>query len=234
MGDLTGSQIAEEVVANLGGSGIDGSDTRILRNINLAQRRLARAYDFSDLHVSIELDVTVQGDVTVDRFFEITNNIRDLFSIRVQYEDDTTKLVFVSTRQMDQLVPDSQEVGTGRPQHYTKWADKYELYPIPNSNYKLLIRASLWPTDLGESDVSLFNNKDDLIIDLATNMLLISRGQTEDAKPFWAMYQQGLTEAIEQDSTISDRANLPRGIREEGSMTSARPEADPFVKRIDS
>lgn len=222
MGDLIRAQIREEVIANLGRGSVSGDDIssdRYNRNIHLAQIRIARAYPWVELESIRETAETVVGNVLLDRYTSVFSTpIRNVYSVRILWSANTYRVHYLPMRAFDKVaVERGTNTVTQRPQFYTiDNSTRFELWPVPDQNYTLISRESVWPTDFSsDTDTSDLEKKDDLIINLASSIMFHSLGMREDGAFYFNMYRDMLDRAKEDQQFQIDHARVPTGLSEE-------------------
>jgi len=223
MGTLALSDLKSEVRENLGGR--TDLDSRLVRFINFAQDMICRQFEFPELEQKTT-DTVSKGDET----YSLSSRPRSIRSVRLLDGTLSRKLEYIPVRSWDMLIPKPDEWTQERPTHYTYYQNKLELWRIPNDTYTIVIRWSKWPTTLSaDEDKSDYDNKDDIIIALATSWAFKSLGDKERMY-FWAnaAWDQ-LESAILAESQQPDREIVP--IPE---IKTALGEywKDPFIKGI--
>ncbi len=157
---------------------VDGiAQLAVEQAINDAQTVIAYTKDFDEL---IFLDTANAKTTANTNLYHMTSNLnltrpKDIYSIRLMANDNSRKLTYVPLRKLDEIVPYTNQTGTGYPDWYTIRGEYVELYKIPNANYSLYIQHSRWPAILSnETDTTPFVNIDPVIVTLAVEMALSS------------------------------------------------------------
>ena len=211
MGTLTLAQLKDEIRVHLGNR--TDQDSRLTTALNIAQTRIARLRDFEELQVSADLSypTTFQDDPTLDRFINfssLTNSDpREFYSLIIRDEGRSVKLKRKTVRQMDSLIPMPDHFSTNRPQLYVIWADRIELWPVPDQQYSGIIRFSKWPTVFSDSDTtptSDFRQKDDILLYMGVSYIYHSLGEYDRAKQFYGFAKTNYDEAVFEDSEKPD------------------------------
>lgn len=212
MGTLTLANIRDEVKGHFGQRD-NISDARYNRIINLAQLRIARRLDWFEMYDVQWNTTSYTGDITVDKILDLPSNIKSIMSLRLVDGENSRKLQYKSYNVWDKLIPDPGFYRVDRPLFYTRWNNVIELWPVPDAEYTIDIRLTVWPTDLSlDADTSILNNKDDAIIMLANSWVSGAIGRMEDAARFWRIYTNLLNDAVDEQLTQPDKMLLPEGI----------------------
>lgn len=250
-GVLTRSDLVSEVNSNLGSPGSiqDVGDARKIRHLDLASIRLAREADWIDLRRESSIMTTFVGDVNLDAFVDLyakinalagAPDLRHIYSIRIVENLSTDhKLIQLMPRQWDIMFPDSRSgfstaSTTSEITHYMLW-DKFnaQLYKVPGAAIPLRVRYAVWPVPLTTtSQKSEFENKDELLIALATHTLFQSLGNLEESAQWFAVYNTLLTQAKRDNDRQPDLSRVPQMIREQDNIFPSDYWLDPFIKEI--
>lgn len=238
MGTLSRALMRAEVLKNLGDIPDTGdTTTRIDRLLHLAQLKIARMRNWVELQRSDTKSVTVTGTPATDQIHEFTGiTLREVHSlVRIVGSNQPYKLVRIPQYQWDRLVLGHDNPLTlGDATHYMVWNGQVILYPVPNVNFNLNRRYTIWPADFADDNaVSDLDQKDDIIIARTTHDGFQSSGQREDALQWFAIYNDTLQAAIREDSERPDEVIVNRGLAEAEDGLVSTPWADPFIKRID-
>src|SRR3972149_2594372 len=229
MGTLTLTELKAEITASHGNRTYIAS--RLTRVLNLSQSRMSRIYKWEEL----EALVTSKSRAAGSRYVDLTSlNIREILSVVLVDGTNSRKLSGRIYRQLDQVSSYPEANPTGKPEVYSYFGKKLELYQVPDAIYTLRIRVSNWPTafsDASPSATSDLDNKDDMLIALSNSWLFLTLGKSEDANKWWSIYRQMLTSAIAEEGESPDLDVLPGGGAGVGVET-AGPWASPFVKSI--
>ena len=234
---LTLTSILAEIEAAHGNRG-DVTEARRIIALNLAQIRIARIHDWNELNEVDTGSIGTAGVPATDKFEAIPSNIRRIYSFRTVDPADqgnSNKLTWVPQRQWDTFVPESEAWTVDQPTHYTIWKRSgtfnFELWKIPDTTYNYEIRSNKWPIDFtaGSDVASELENKDDMIIALATSWLFLTAREMEEANRWWAIYKEMANNATGQEieeHEIDIRAPLEQAMR--GSTPTTEPWTDPF------
>lgn len=229
MGTLTFTELQDEVRAGLGGR--TELDTRLGRFLNLAQQRLARLHDFDEMETKSTVALTftgasTDGDITLP-------TLRELYSIIVEDDSHSRKLVQKSPRWWDKMIPLPSYNSRDIPQLYTIWNNTVSAWPLPEKTYtSVKLRWTKWPTDLSVGATpSEFNQKDELLIELAVSYAYRSLGNPEEAAKHEAVAKRLFSESDQIDRDKPDLEQV--GDAREGPQGPTDYHRDPFVRSID-
>lgn len=203
-GTLTRLQMRTEVIAKLG----DRTDinTRCETWLDFAQTRLAREHDFSELR-----KIFTASTVVNQLDYKWPSTLKNVFDLRLIDGTNSRKLVPRFPRERDASNPNPPSITTGRPRVYIPWGRVFELDPVPNASYTLRLRCSLWPTAFSvDGSVSDFDQKDEILIELATAIGYASLMENEDAAAHVALAKEMIGGAIDKDMEVKDMAFTPR------------------------
>jgi hypothetical protein len=234
MGILTFQELMEELESNTGNRDDMGASTdvssRFGRFINLAQSRMARtAHSFEEFEkFSSETITNTASDD--DRFLAVPTDFKKARSLTVQDGFASRKLRYLSPKRFDETVPRPQQYARARPSHFTRYRDQFELWRMPDQTYTVNMRWLKWPTKLTTvGQLSEWDQKDDMIITLATSMLYLSIGRSEDANRFWAIYRNMMSDAIAENNAQPDR-DLVNWEVNAVPFSRGDPWLDPFIR----
>jgi hypothetical protein len=236
---LTTTELIDEVRTHLAGRD-DVTDARIVRAINLGQEYIARTRDYEELRKIESGVLVITADPKVDKFIafsSLTNsNPLEIYSFRVITNDGRSrKLVYRTSRSFDRLIPEPEFHARGTPNSYTVWADKFELWRVPDIAHDFELRLTIFPTALsiGTPDgVSDFREKDDLLIFLAVSWVFGSLGEYERAGRFFSFYRVRAKEAEMKESRRPDQDIISDGGKARPDAIIGTPWSDPFVRYI--
>ncbi len=227
---MTRLEMQVEIRDNINRDASGFSASKINNRINWAQDYL------SDLHTYEEMRETFTGATVADqRKYGFPPRMKDIFSMTFQDGAGSRKLTYAQARNFDEKIPRPLTVGTGRSEYYVDYGVNFELYRIPDAIYTLILRASIYPTDLSsDSAESDLKRKDNLIISIATVFCFWSLKEVEDAS-YWGsqlippLYEASLT----SDHNAEDWTPVTRGFGGSGGETSVRGDwwKSPFVGR---
>jgi hypothetical protein len=238
VGTLTTSGLISEVSYHLA-EREDVTDDRIVQALNLAQEYMARSEDFDELRVVETGTLTITGTPATDKFLAFStftySNPLEIYSFRVITSDGRSKkLSYRTARTFDRLIPEPEFYATGVPDIYTAWANKLELWRIPDDAWSYDIRLSKFATALSASTpnaASDFKEKDDLLIFLAVSWIFGQLGEYERMGAFFSMYRARMESAEMKQSRHPDLDIVSDGGRA-ADVNVGRPWADPFVRFV--
>jgi hypothetical protein len=228
MGTLTLRELEDEVRIGLGGR--TDQDGRLARSLNIAQQRLARKHDFDEME-EISLGLSQNTGDPCDRYLQLPN-VREVYSLVLLDDANSRKLVQVSARRFDQLIPKAEYWVRGRPSHYIIWNNTVEIWKLPDSTvgYPLRMRWTKWPADLNSpTQKSEFKNKDDLLVELTLVYIFNSIGKETEAAKHTAIAGQLYLEALTADSTKPDLDYQAGGTAQALNILLPA-ESNPFVR----
>lgn len=242
MGALTLADFKSEILAGLGNRG-DLSDSRIVSHLNLAQSRLCRAYDFLELQELTYQLVSFTSTPSVDKIQNLPPLTKTVHSI-VLLDDiggssslaNSRKMVEKPWRWFDRKFPVPEFDAPGWPSIYTRWGNKITVWPPPQAAFHFNIRSTNWPTPFvvgTTAQTSDFDNKDDILIDLALSRIFRSlgapgRGQAEE---HLQSAIEATKEAITRENTRPDM-DTSRDISDMPTIGSGTYWVDPFIRAI--
>lgn len=238
MGTLTTSELIDEVKKHLGDRS-DLTDARVVRVLNLQQERLARSYDYREFRQLVTGTLSSSGTKANDKILTfaslgLSQAIRDIYSFRVLDESRSRKLVNYSPRIFDQTIPDIEFYDRNIPSVYVVWSDQFELWKIPDQDYEFEIRLTTWPTALSTGNLSAksdFEEKDDLLITIATSYLYNSYGEYDRASHFFGIFRSMWEQSKIEDFDRPDRDIKPPA-GEKQPVTSEEYWTNPFVRDV--
>lgn len=229
MGTLTLTQLKAEVKSNMGER--DDVDDRLTRALNLAQTRIARSYLWSELRSSVDDNLSFTSTPADDKKYTLPTNVRKLLSVRIIDSNyRSRKLRRLTYGRFDKLIPEPERYTVGIPSVYVRYGATIELWRAPDQAYQILLRLLIWPTAFSDGDLSAtstLEQKDDMLIALATAYLNNSFGKEQRAAYWWRIYRRMFEEAKENEDSepdldITPSADIPVGPPEYWK--------DPFIK----
>lgn len=232
MGTLTLDQLKAEVRSSLGNR--RDLDTRLTRFLNLAQQRLARLHDFDEMQ-KISLSEFPYENKASDKYMSMPG-IREVYSFKLIDGQASRKLRQVEPRMWNTVVPAPQEYTRYKPSHYTLWANTIVLYPLPSmAGLQCELWWTKWPTDLSDSTplaVSDYNQKDEILIELALVYAYNSLAKLEDAQQHWQRAVPLIAEALHTDMEKPDLDIRPGPSLNDAIQLPGEYWNDPFTKSI--
>lgn len=236
MGDLTRTELRDEVKANLGRKTDDDVDARVNRQLHLAQLRIARAHPWTELYANDSANVIVFDNPDADQSYTLfPARLKDIYSLNVRRlsDDRANKVEWIPQRDWDQLIAETSLHPTGKITKYTRWGSTIYWYRTPDEVFTLYRRYDTWPADFAnDADTSDLENKDDIIIAFATSMLFQSIGNTQDAGRWFTIAAGMLNTAIGEEMQKPDISRRPRGAGDAAVRDGVNYWQDPFVKGV--
>jgi hypothetical protein len=216
VGDLTLADFRAELLAGLGNRTENTTITpqRIVIGVNLAQQRIARSYDFSEMAQVAFGAMNFTGNAAVDKFLVPPARLKTVHSFVLL---DTTaipsslgqskKVVERPWRQFDRKYPAPEWLPPGWPGEYARWGNIIVMAPPPQAQFTAQLRYTGYPTPFvygADTQVSEFDNKDDVLINYALAYFFKSLGRADRAAYLEGLAKEQLDEAIEKDDTRPD------------------------------
>lgn len=230
---LDRADLREEVDKNLGGrrEQQDPAYTRLDRHLDLTLTRLGRAHEWKEMSRLDSDSVVITGTPSIDATYDgLPVTLKELYGLMVYASGDQQahKLSRLPNRQWDQMIGPSNLHEIGEITHYMMWertgvgqsgGPSIEWFRVPDANYTLYRRYTVWPS-MGAltTDLPTLNNKDDLIIANCTHWLFQSAGERDNAATWYAIASSLMEEALAEDALQPDVDVLPRRISEDGRL----------------
>jgi len=205
---MTRLEITNEVRENIKRTSTAFANSRITTFIDWAQQRVANVHTFEEMRTSDTFLTT-----TSVTNYTFPDRMKDIYSITVQDEGNSRKLIYVHPRNFDSLIPRPATYSEGLPSWYVDYGTRFELFAIPNSEYTCNRRYSEYPQSLTNDNMaSDLLNKDALLVAGATAFGFWALREIEDAE-YWqnVVYKQLLVEAVGTDHSAEDYAPVARG-----------------------
>lgn len=241
MGVLSLIELEVEVLAGLGDRTENSiSTSRLISAINLAQSRIARAYDFSEMATVVYAQMNFTGDPAIDKFLVPPNDTKNIHSFVLldtsagaSSMGQSQKVTERPWRLFDRKYPAPEWLPPGWPAEYARWGNIIVMAPAPFYQFTAMLRYTRYPLAFDAerpSQKSDFENKDDCIIDYALAYFYKILGRPDRSAAFEASSKERLDEAIEKDDTRPDM-EVARDIDQGASdATQGAYWAQPFVK----
>ena len=229
---LTQAQLLTEINSALGNRDDYPSDRQIVA-LNMAQMRVARAFDWHEMQQYIDFTLPYTGTDT-DRFYTVPSNLRKIYSFRIVDPVDVSKarrLRFVPQFQWDDGIPDSRDYERDTPEIYTIWGTQFEFFRIPDQAYNTELRVAKWPTDFTEAattQTSDLLNKDDMIICLSVSWAFLTLREEDSANYWFGIYKDMLVDATNENVEEHELELKPRFENARGGVVTVDPWRDPF------
>lgn len=234
MGDITVQNFIDEITASFGNR-TDIDNTRIIRALNFSQKRIARVHDWEELQIVTTGTLPFTGSAAADKLINRPANLRKIYSFRLTHPTDTNiarKITYIPYRVWDRRVPAPEAFARGKPDIYTMWREKIEIWPVGDAAHAYEIRHSNFPaafTTGGLSALSDLDNKDDLIQTLTMSYLYLTLRQPAMANTYFATYKEMVDSASLTESEKPDSAQGSDEVR--GGVPNDY-WVDPFVRQV--
>ena len=239
MGVLTLTELQDEVRSGLA-ERLDISTVRLSRGLNLAQSRIARSYDFSEMADTRFAQMNFTGTPGIDKFMVPPADVKTIHSFvcldtssGVSSLGQSQKVVEKPWRWFDRRYPAPEWIPPGWPRIYARWGRIIVMVPAPIMQFTAQLRFTRYPLpfdDAAPSQVSDLENKDDILICYALGYFFKTLGRPDRAAYFEGLAKEQLDEAIEKDDTRPD-IEVSRDLDEAGTGLTQGPWwADPFVR----
>jgi len=226
---MTRAELRDEVRFNLKRSSDALPDTRINTWLNWALQFVADLHTYEEMRVN-ETDTTPSDGTNTMNF---PSNMKDLYSVRVQDGASSVKLEYVFPRLFDRIVPYPSASSRARPGYYVDYGTQYELFPIPDKEYPLLIRCSVYPSPMtSDNDTPSLLRKDALLVAVATVFGFWSLREVEDAA-YWGkeIVPQLFKASVASDHSGEDWTPIARPFRVRTSSLVGEWWKNPFTGR---
>jgi hypothetical protein len=233
-GTLTRLQMATEVLDNISRSSVGQTRSqttlanRVVTWLDRAGVKIARQ---EDLLFQIATAPTVADQLS----YVFPENIRAVYSLRLEDGNNSIKLQCYMPWEFDQMVPKPDTTTTARPSVYIpyKTTNTFELYSIPDDSYTMRLRYSYWPASLTtDSSVSDYTYMDDVLIYYATSEGFKWLQELKDADFWQKRGDEALVAAIK-----AEREAYPDWEQKGRGFSSQTPYIgeyynDPFVREV--
>lgn len=242
MGALTLAEFSVEILAGLGNRTENQSvtDERIVSALNLAQSRINRAYDFSEMADTAFAQMNFTGTPGLDKYLVPPVNVKTIHSFvcldtsaGVSSLGTSRKVIEKPWRWFDQRYPAPEWFPPGWPSVYARWGNFIVMVPAPFQQFTAMLRFIKRPAPFIvniSTQSSDYEDKDDIIINYTLGYLFKTLGRADRASYFEGLAKEQLDEAIERDDTRPD-IEVSRDIGDSGvGNVNSSYWADPFVK----
>ena len=209
---------------------VDGvSNARIDRWLNWGQGYLADLHTYEEMHSNDTSKTCTESSVSVTW----PTRMKDLYSVTVQDAARSRKLIYVPARSFDREVPRALTYSENLPNWYVDYGSTFEVFPIPDDDYPLVIRCSVFPADFADDDaVSTLLRKDALICGIATVFGFYTLREVEDATYWGQQVVPPLFEAsLTSDHSAEDWVPIARGFQSQPSSLTGKWWTSPFTGR---
>lgn len=241
MGALTLADFQEEILAGLGNRTESQSVTlaRIVRALNLAQSRVNRAYDFSEMAQVAFAQMNFTGDTRVDKFLVPPPRTKTIHSFVLLDTSSGTssmgqsrKVIEKPWRWFDRQFPAPEWLAPGYPNIYSRWGNILVMAPAPFLQFTAQLRYTQTPLDFTTAETtqsSQYDGKDDILLNYSLAYFFKSLGRADRANYFEALAKEQLDEAIERDDLRPDM-EVSRGATDALGTGQGEYWANPFIR----
>jgi hypothetical protein len=209
---------------------IDGvSNARINTWLNWGQGYLADLHTYEEMHSND----TSKATNTTNNTVAWPTRMKDLYSMKVLDGARSRKLTYVHPRNFDRTIPRPATYSENLPEWYVDYSTTFELFPIPDAVYSLVIRCSVYPADFAsDATESSLLRKDAVMCGIATVFGFWSLRELEDAT-YWGqqvvppLYEASLT----SDHSGEDWTPVARGFQSQATALTGQWWTNPFTGR---
>ena len=221
--------LRDEVRANIKRTTSGVANARIDRWLNWSQDYLSDLHTYEEMHSKDTSKETTDGNNTITW----PTRMKDLYSVTVQDGARSRKLTYVNAREFDVRVPRPATYSEGLPNWYVDYHSTFELFPIPDATYSLVIRCSVHPADFADDDAtSSLLRKDALLCAMATTFGFFSLRELEDAA-YWGreIVPPLYAASLSGDHSAEDWTPIARGFSTQQVTVEGQWWTNPFVGR---
>jgi hypothetical protein len=240
MGLLQLSDFQGEILAGLGNRG-DIALSRIVVALNLAQSRVARAYNFSEMALTSFAQMNFTGVQSVDKYLVPPPNLKNIHSLVLLDTSagsaslgQSQKVVEKPWRWFDKQFPAPEWLAPGWPTIYARWGQVIVMVPTPQMQFTAQLRYISYPRPFSTTapnnlqQASDFEYKDDILVAYSLAYLFESLGRPDRAQYFEELGKTKLDEAIEKDDDRPD-IEVSRDMPELNAALLGPYWANPFI-----
>jgi hypothetical protein len=241
MGTLTVADFENEILAGLGNRS-DITTDRIVIALNLAQQRIARSYDFSELATTSFAQMNFTGFPQMDKYMIPPADTKTIHSFVVLDTSSgqgslgqSRKVVEKPWRWFDAHYPAPEWLPAGWPSIYKRWGNTIVMVPAPFLQFTAQLSYTRYPLPFSAApapyttQISEFENKDDVLIEYSLAYFFKGLGRNDRAVYFEGLAKEQLDEAIERDDTRPD-IEASRDMPAVAGMPLGPYWSDPWVK----
>lgn len=138
---------------------------------------------------------TVDGTKT----YTFPTNMKSLYDLRINETSDKAKMRPLNAMTQDAHLPWPESDAEGAPVNYIPWGKYFELSPIPDAAYTMMIRYLIWPAEMATGAESDLLYMDEVIIKCADWLTVLSLNIEADIRRFRSEYEKLLTSAVRSD-----------------------------------
>ncbi len=204
--------------------------SRIERWLNIAQVKITRELRWEELEVA-DAEETLPADATSLAY---PASFRYQQSLVLKDGDSTIKLAWLHPEVFDSRFPKIHDATAtltkSSPVFFTNWAKSWAFWPVPDVEYKINLKKGSWPTALATlGQTTDLEEKDDLLINLATADLMNSLGMADKAVKQFNIYSALLATAKDEEKDKPGRDIVPDF---ETGIAVGDYWLDPFVRSV--
>lgn len=239
MGALALADFETEILAGLGNR-TDITTARVVNALNLAQSRISRAYDFSEMATVSFAQMSFTSNPALDKYLIPPPRTKTIHSFvcldtssGLSSMGQSRKVIEKPWRWFDAHYPAPEWVPPGWPIVYKRWGDIMVMVPAPFLQFTAQLSYTVFPSPFvvgAQGQRSDFDNKDDLLISYCLAYFFKTLGRNDRATYFEELSKQQLDEAIEKDDTRPD-IEVSRDVPALQGLTQGPYWADPLVAR---
>jgi hypothetical protein len=239
VGALTLADFQTEILAGLGNRQ-DITTDRLVRALNLAQSRISRAYDFSEMATVSFAQMSFTSNPALDKYLippPLTKTIHSFVcldtSAALSSMGLSRKVIEKPWRWFDAHYPAPEWLPPGWPIIYKRWGNVIVMVPAPYLQFTAELSYTTFPTPFVQGQLtqtSDFENKDDLVLSYCFAYFWKTLGRPDKAVYFEGLSKEQLDEAIEKDDTRPD-IEVSRDTPALGGVSQGPYWADPLITR---
>ena len=213
MGVLTLQDFETEVLAGLGNR-TDITTQRVVNALNLAQSRIGRSYDFSEMATVSFAQMSFTSNPALDKYLVPPERTKTIHSFVVLDTSagqsslgQSNKVIEKPWRWFDSRYPAPEWFPPGWPMIYKRWGNILVMVPAPLLQFTAQLSYTTFPTAFAlgaTTQVSDFRDKDDLIIAYTLSYFWKLLSRPDRAAYMEEQAQKLLDEAVERDDKRPD------------------------------
>jgi hypothetical protein len=213
VGALTLGDFETEILAGLGNR-TDIPTQRVVNVLNLAQSRISRSYDFSEMATVSFAAMSFTSSPALDKYMVPPPRTKTIHSFLcldtsagLSSLGQSRKVIEKPWRWFDANFPSPEWVPAGWPLFYKRWGNVIVMVPAPYLQFTAQLSYTTFPEPFivgAQTQTSQFENKDDLLISYCLAYFFKTLGRNDRAAYFEELSKQQLDEAIDRDDTRPD------------------------------
>ncbi len=211
---MTLQELRNEVRENIHRPAEGFSDDRVDTRLNWAQDEIGGLHTFKEMK-----RVFTRDTVASQKRYGFPERMKEIVSLVLEDGTNSRKLRYYRSREADMDVPYPEDDLENIPVVWVDYGTNFELGPIPNDAYGMILRAGIFVSDFAlDSDESGLLRKDSLIVAVATRLCFYALRELEDAE-YWARTEVArlFVEAIGKDDSTKDWNPVARPFTLQGS-----------------